>query len=46
MKELKLDWKKSEGLIPAIIQHAETSEVLMLGYMNKEALEKQSKKNR
>lgn len=32
---LKLD---NQGLIPAIIQDAETNEVLMLGYMNKEAL--------
>ena len=30
----------SEGLIPAIIQDAETKSVLMLGYMNAEALEK------
>ncbi len=27
------------GLIPAIIQHAQTKEVLMLGYMNEEAFE-------
>ena len=27
-----------EGLIPAIIQDAESGEVLMLGYMNEEAL--------
>lgn len=26
------------GLIPAIIQHAETGQVLMLGYMNEESL--------
>ena len=32
---LKLD---NQGLVPAIIQDAETNEVLMLGYMNKEAL--------
>ncbi|MFC1942813.1 phosphoribosyl-AMP cyclohydrolase [Chloroflexota bacterium] len=32
---LKLDEK---GLIPAIIQDADTKEVLMLGYMNEEAL--------
>ena len=36
----------SEGLIPAIIQDAETKTVLMLGYMNADALEQtlQSKK--
>jgi phosphoribosyl-ATP pyrophosphohydrolase/phosphoribosyl-AMP cyclohydrolase len=28
------------GLIPAIIQDDETNQVLMLGYMNKEAIEK------
>lgn len=33
-----LDFSKSGGLIPVIIQHFETAEVLMLGYMNKEAL--------
>lgn len=36
-----LDWNKSsDGLIPAIIQNAQTGAVLMLGYMNKEALAK------
>ena len=29
-----------KGLIPAIVQDARTSEVLMLGYMNKEALKR------
>lgn len=29
-----------KGLIPAIVQDDETDQVLMLGYMNKEALEK------
>jgi len=35
-----LDWEKTEGLIPVIIQDYKTLEVLMLGYMNAEALEK------
>lgn len=35
-----IDWEKTNGLIPAIIQHAVTGQVLMLGYMNEEALEK------
>ena len=35
---ITLDWKKVDGLIPAIIQDYETLEILMLGYMNKEAL--------
>ena len=36
---ITLNWKKVDGLIPAIIQDYETLEILMLGYMNKEALE-------
>lgn len=34
----KLNWAKMAGLVPAIIQDSETHQVLMLGYMNKEAL--------
>ncbi len=33
-----LDFDKTGGLLPAIIQHAETGAVLMLGYMNPQAL--------
>ena len=33
---IKLD---SDGLIAAIIQHSETGQVLMLGYMNEESLQ-------
>lgn len=44
MKTLKeisqLDFEKTGGLIPAIIQDAETQVILMLGYMNSEALAK------
>src|SRR6478736_1727529 len=36
----KLDFKKSEGLIPCIVQDDMTLNVLMLGYMNEEALQK------
>ncbi len=37
---MKVDFDKNgDGLIPAIVQDAETKNVLMLGYMNKEALE-------
>ncbi len=33
------DWQKnSDGLLPAIVQHVNTGQVLMLGYMNMEAL--------
>lgn len=35
-----LDFGKTDGLLPAIIQDYKTLEVLMLGYMNLEALEK------
>ena len=34
----RLDWNKGEGLLPAIVQHWLSGEVLMLGYMNVEAL--------
>ena len=34
----RLDFGKGAGLLPAIIQHADTGAVLMLGYMNAEAL--------
>lgn len=33
-----LDFDKSGGLLPAVVQHAESGAVLMLGYMNREAL--------
>ena len=35
MKELKFD---SRGLIPAIVQDADSGRVLMLGYMNQESV--------
>ncbi|GAB6124240.1 bifunctional phosphoribosyl-AMP cyclohydrolase/phosphoribosyl-ATP diphosphatase HisIE [Dysgonomonas termitidis] len=37
---MNLDFDKVGGLIPAIIQDNETNKVLMLGYMNAEALQK------
>ncbi len=33
-----LAWDKQGGLLPAIVQDAATLRVLMLGYMNREAL--------
>lgn len=36
----KIDFAKGDGLVPAIIQDANTLQVLMLGYMNQEAYEK------
>ena len=37
---MKIDFEKGGGLVPAIIQDAETKNVLMLGYMNEEAYQK------
>lgn len=37
---MTLDFEKMGGLVPAIIQDARTKNVLMLGFMNKEAFEK------
>lgn len=34
----RLDWDKGSGLLPAVIQHARSGAVLMVGYMNREAL--------
>jgi phosphoribosyl-ATP pyrophosphohydrolase/phosphoribosyl-AMP cyclohydrolase len=45
-KEIVIDFDKSNGLIPVIIQHYQTLEVLMLGYMNAEAWELTQKNNR
>lgn len=36
---MKIDFKKSNGLVPVITQEFGTNEILMLGYMNQEALE-------
>ncbi|MDM9631782.1 bifunctional phosphoribosyl-AMP cyclohydrolase/phosphoribosyl-ATP diphosphatase HisIE [Robiginitalea aurantiaca] len=36
----EIDFTKGDGLVPAVIQDAQTAKVLMLGYMNREALEK------
>lgn len=35
-----LAWEKQEGLLPVIVQDADTYRVLMLGYMSREALAK------
>ncbi|ELY7389863.1 bifunctional phosphoribosyl-AMP cyclohydrolase/phosphoribosyl-ATP diphosphatase HisIE [Cronobacter universalis] len=34
----QLDWAKTDGLLPVVVQHAVSGEVLMLGYMNQDAL--------
>ena len=37
--DITMDFSKLDGLIPAVIQDAESAEVLMVGFMNVEALE-------
>lgn len=34
----RIDWQKMDDLLPAVIQNASSGEVLMLGYMNDQAL--------
>ncbi len=34
-----IDFAKRNGLVPAVVQHADTGEVLMVGYMNESAFE-------
>src|SRR5437868_12884161 len=36
----EFDFDKMQGLLPAIVQDADSNEVLMLGFMNREAFEK------
>ena len=43
---MKLDFEKGNGLVPVIIQDDRTQQVLMLGYMNEEALELTQKDGR
>ena len=38
MPDLSPDFAKRGGLVPAVVQHATTAEVLMLGWVNQEAL--------
>ncbi len=37
---MELDFEKEDGLIPAIVQDAKNNDVLMLGFMNREAYAK------
>lgn len=37
---MKIDFEKGDGLVPAIVQDADTLQVLMLGYMNEAAVRK------
>lgn len=43
---MQLNFDKSNGLLPVIIQDNQTQQVLMLGYMNDEAFEKTRAENR
>lgn len=36
----KIDWQKVDGLLPVVVQDSRSAQVLMLGYMNKDALTK------
>ena len=37
MKKFKIDFNKSGGIVPAVVQDFSTGDVLMLAYMNEEA---------
>lgn len=41
-----IDWQKTADLVPVVVQDAQTLEVLMLGYMNPEALAKTQKEGK
>ena len=36
---MQIDFDKMQGLVPVVIQDADTAELLMLGFMNREALQ-------
>ena len=40
MTDIKIDFSKSDGLVPCIAQDVDTGKVLMLGFMNEEAYNK------
>lgn len=42
---MEIDFNKGDGLVPVVIQDAQTLEVLMLGYMNREAYDKTAQEN-
>ncbi len=43
---MKIDFDKSDGLVPVVVQDNQTLEVLMLGYMNAEAFERTQKEEK
>jgi phosphoribosyl-ATP pyrophosphohydrolase/phosphoribosyl-AMP cyclohydrolase len=42
----QLDWSKGDGLLPAVVQDADSEAVLMLAFMNREALQETLKRGR
>ncbi len=42
---MNIDFNKTDGLVPVVIQDEQTLEVLMLGYMNQEAYNKTAQEN-
>lgn len=46
METLTIDFSKNDGLVPCIVQDANTQVVLMLGYMNEEAYSKTLRERR
>ncbi|MGA9978931.1 MAG: phosphoribosyl-AMP cyclohydrolase [Candidatus Sulfotelmatobacter sp.] len=38
-RSMKIDFDKMQGLVPAVVQDAASGELLMLGFLNKEALD-------
>jgi phosphoribosyl-ATP pyrophosphohydrolase/phosphoribosyl-AMP cyclohydrolase len=40
MTEIKIDFAKMDGLVPAIVQDAKTREVLMVGFVNETSYQK------
>jgi phosphoribosyl-ATP pyrophosphohydrolase/phosphoribosyl-AMP cyclohydrolase len=43
--KMNIDFNKTDGLVPVVIQDEQTLEVLMLGYMNQEAYDKTVREN-
>jgi phosphoribosyl-ATP pyrophosphohydrolase/phosphoribosyl-AMP cyclohydrolase len=46
MNELKINFSKLDGLVPCVVQDANTLKVLMLGFMNEEAYQKTIREKR
>lgn len=42
----QLDWSKGDGLLPAVVQDADSEAVLMLAFMNREALQQTLQRGR